>query len=229
MTDVLTAIDAAVADWDASPHSWVPGDPLHPHPHLREPGDGNCVRPMVEVHGDPSWIRARCVPCDVTWAGPAPCWVCGQDRPTAAVMPPVTMRVTVEVGQAMRAARDLEQSMARLTAQFRESADRSVTALAALERWASAHRSIPEPAPPRPVMSRCLLLPVVANPGAPTRAELEAATDIGDLVLGFDLARPDVPPLVGVVRRPPVPHAPARLSIDGRAYRRRTRARRGNR
>ncbi|MDN4173938.1 hypothetical protein QWY28_13335 [Nocardioides sp. SOB77] len=217
MTDVLAAIDATIDDWEASPHSWVPGDPLHQHPYQRGQGEGNCVRPMIQIIDENPWYRVRCEPCQVSWAGPGPCWVCGTDRPV-----PERPILRAHIRPAPDAAAAMQAVMATVRARLN---DRMTEQLAELQRLAAdLSRSVP-PRPPRHVMDRCFVLPQIANPAAPTRAELAAAVDIGHLVLGLDLARPDVPPVVAVVRRPPLRHRPVRLSIDGHAYRRRTQAR----
>lgn len=77
-TDVLARIDFAlsVQDYNPAPSlEWMPGDPLP-----RDDGrlNGLWLRPMFEViddHTDP----ARCEPCQVSWDGSDPCWVCGQE------------------------------------------------------------------------------------------------------------------------------------------------------
>lgn len=39
LDDVLARVDAEIAAWDASPHSWSPGDPLHPRPECTDDCD----------------------------------------------------------------------------------------------------------------------------------------------------------------------------------------------
>lgn len=224
MTDVLATIDATINDWEASPHSWTPGDPLHDRPHGAFYGEQH-VRPMYELLPETSWVRLRCRPCEVTWAGPEPCWVCGVDRPapperSKATTHDVTVSLSASIRPSLDGAVAMRTAMASLREQMQQGAERN---LADLEQLVAASRRFDSWS--RPAMSRCFLLPAVADSAAPTRAELEAAADLGDLVLGFDIARPDLPPVVAVVRRPPLRHRPVRLPIDGHAYRRRTRAR----
>ncbi|MDP9820399.1 hypothetical protein [Nocardioides massiliensis] len=84
MTDILSRIDATVADWEAQPEAWVPGDPLFEDPRsLDDDRDAQIVRPMIQLLDDHSWRESimRCRDCEVSWAGIAPCWVCGEHRP----------------------------------------------------------------------------------------------------------------------------------------------------
>lgn len=59
---------------------WMPGDPLWDHPDVRRrarPWDDEAgvVRPMFELLDQPT--RSRCGPCEVSWIGSDPCWMCG--------------------------------------------------------------------------------------------------------------------------------------------------------
>lgn len=113
-TDVLNAattiqsrIDTVLAtptlDW-ANDSGWQPGDPLYAHPWDSDSEDVQYVRSMVQLlHEDQGHFtmivdfgndwdfgavhwRPDCESCEVSWAGPGPCWACGSpatERPSA--------------------------------------------------------------------------------------------------------------------------------------------------
>jgi hypothetical protein len=107
LEQLLARVDADLAAWEDSPHSWSPGDPLYPEPECTDacgrryaqctdacfvPDHGWCehdcdhqsIRDMVEVIDDagdnPHQVGlVWCRPCDVGWDAETvqPCWVCG--------------------------------------------------------------------------------------------------------------------------------------------------------
>ncbi|WP_248582583.1 hypothetical protein [Nocardioides sp. InS609-2] len=188
--DVLDRIDQAVAGWEVRPESWLPGDPLHPHPYTQPANDdgtfqGNYPRPMIQVLDDDQWSRARCEPCDVSWSGIGSCWMCGQYRePTSrglgAAGDQRFLTQMLGFGAAVRAAADFEHAMSRFAAVSADYARRVDEMFL---------RRLDDDPVARHTNAPCFVLPAVANPAAPTMAELEAGQPLGEVVLGFDFTR----------------------------------------
>lgn len=78
-TTLQSRIDTVLAapdlDW-ANDSRWQPGDPLYDHPWDWGSDSSQYVRRMVEVIEEPDRAM-RCAACEVSWAGPEACWLCG--------------------------------------------------------------------------------------------------------------------------------------------------------
>lgn len=222
----LARIDHALAVQDAVPTGdadWLPGDPIHDAPR----GclfDEQTIRPMLDLFDDDElalWAP-RCEPCNVSWTGPDPCWVCGTERvDTDSLIGLIFDRPfnPFPVADMARTFEETGRAAARALQEFAAQLDR-------------VNEQINQARPPEPVWhanARCILLPSIENVAAPTVAELTAGHDLDDVLLGFDGASPPLPPVVAVVRRrdprPWMFDTPRRLPVDGHAYHRRRRAR----
>lgn len=133
--DTLDRLDHVLSTTEAQPVAdaeWMPGDPLWEYP---TEYDQQVPRPMFEVIDDRPPGGGRCETCQVSWAGPDPCWMCGQEAPTVAERltancRSVTIPITVDVGPFRRAMEQVREALTSMSP--------------ALEDFINAHKE-PEP------------------------------------------------------------------------------------
>lgn len=187
MIDVLAQIDHALAVQDATAYGdaeWLPGDPLHRRPRGSWLGE-QTVRPMFELIDNEAWYAARCEPCQVRWAGDDPCWVCGTDRPLPGrnrSAGDVQVQLSIDTSQ-------YEAALARLQEQMREFSERFAARLD--EQLGRLIEDEVRPQSHHLDGARWSFVPAVANPSAPTVAELADAGPIEGLFV-----RPDPEPVL---------------------------------
>lgn len=185
MSDVLARIGHALAVQDAVPTSdsdWLPGDPLYDRPRGGAFGE-QTVRQMFDVFHDFAMIYARCEPCQVSWAGPDPCWMCGAEQRRSgriAEMVRVDFRVDVsaavqQLERARAAMRSFDEVMRTTTEAFAAATNERTQEL--LDQL----RPEPDPALMERIAfgrARFSVLPAVADPAAPTLDELAAGVPV---------------------------------------------------
>lgn len=90
-TDTLARLDQAVGVWEAAPtltDDWQPGDPIYEDPRTLTGDRCPCcspdyvgvqaARPMIQLLDETVKSHPlRCRACQVWWAGPEACWMCG--------------------------------------------------------------------------------------------------------------------------------------------------------
>lgn len=194
MTELLDMIDGVVADWEAQPEAWNPGDPLH------TPGD--VVRPMFQVITE--WAQPpRCEPCQVIWSGDATCWVCGEERPAYPGIHGGAAGAWAGAWAGLRAAgEDMNRTLAEITRRMSRELDERMEVLLA-QSWPAAAVARSAPGHARPAISwspaeseTTVRLIQPSDITAPTLEDLTSGIELSEFVVGVDLAdlRREPPP-----------------------------------
>lgn len=194
-TTLQSRIDTVLAapdlDW-SNDSGWQPGDPLYEHPW----NHGDYTRRMFEIIYDPE-RGMRCDACQVSWSGPEACWVCG-DPATArtlhflapgTVIFDETHEWSAHTSESMRSfVEQMNAASQQMAEAYRRAAERIFVSFD--DSRASDHTALTWAlADPEPITeesrqtwahanARCLLLPELGDPAAPTVAELEQAVDL---------------------------------------------------
>ena len=154
----LARISTVLAGHEAQPIAdaeWMPGDPLWERPDGY--ADEQVIRPIFQIIDDNGWRIARCLPCQVSWVGTEPCWMCGETVTAPASTPRLTMMPHLAAAVPRTNMATIFSQAARASISFRDAMTRTLEAIASVD-WLAIEESLrqverrrPHGPPPLPI------------------------------------------------------------------------------